>query len=78
MATFTVTGPDEAEKLSQFKKIAKIMGYSLKGVAMDKGKQRTKAELDFVEGYKEALAHKNGSIKLKTIGEFREEIEKNK
>ena len=77
MATYTVTGPDEAEKLNQFKKIAKIMGYSVKTSTPAK-KPRTKLQQEFVEAYQEVVAAERGEVELQNVEDFLKEIREEK
>jgi len=77
MTTLVFKGPDEAEKIEQFKTIAKALGYSIE--RSSKGHtQRTKTETEFIEAYKEAKAFERGEINLPTLEEVLSEIKAKK
>jgi ATP-dependent exoDNAse (exonuclease V) beta subunit len=75
MTTFLVSGPDEAEKFAQFKKVAKALGYTVKRTQEKVAKKpRTRIEQDLVDAYKETLAAEKGDIQLQSFEDFLLEV----
>jgi hypothetical protein len=74
MTTLVFKGPADAEKVAQFKKVARAMGYTLKPEPAKKLRATTKVAQDFIEAYEEMKAAERGEVKLRDFKEVLEEL----